>query len=52
MNGYMFQVDRLFGLVVNFLATDPEAQVRIPALPDCLRSNGSESWSIQPREYN
>jgi hypothetical protein len=26
--------DRLCGIVVEFLATDPEARVRFPALPD------------------
>jgi hypothetical protein len=28
------QEDRLCGLVVGFLATDPEARVRFPALPE------------------
>jgi hypothetical protein len=28
-----------------FLATDPEVQVRFPALPDFLRSSWSETWS-------
>jgi hypothetical protein len=35
-----------------FLATDPEARVRFPALPDFLRSSGSRTVSTQPREYN
>jgi hypothetical protein len=34
------------------LATDPEARVRFPALPDFLRSSGSGTGSTQPREYN
>jgi hypothetical protein len=33
-----------------FLATDPEARVRLPALPDFLRSRGSGTGSIQPHE--
>jgi hypothetical protein len=35
-----------------FLATDPEVQVRFPALPDFLRSSGFGPGSTQPREYN
>jgi hypothetical protein len=41
-----------------FLATDPEARVRFPALPDFLEkkqkknSSGSGTGSTQPREYN
>jgi hypothetical protein len=35
-----------------FLATDPEARVRFPALPDFLRNSGSGTGSTQPREYN
>jgi hypothetical protein len=35
-----------------FLATDPEARVRLPALPDFLRSSGPGTGSTQPREYN
>jgi hypothetical protein len=43
-----------------FLATDPEARVRFPALPDFSeknktkkkeKSNGSGTGSTQPREY-
>jgi hypothetical protein len=34
-----------------FMDTDPEVQVRFPALPDFLRSSGSETGSTQPREY-
>jgi hypothetical protein len=33
------------------LATDPEVQVRFPALPDFLRSSGSGTGPSQPREY-
>jgi hypothetical protein len=33
-----------------FLATD--AEVRFPELQDFLRSSGSGTGSIQPREYN
>jgi hypothetical protein len=28
------------------------SRVRFPALPDFLRSNGSGTWSTQPREDN
>jgi hypothetical protein len=35
-----------------FLATDPEVQVRFPALPDFLVSSGSETASTQPLQYN
>jgi hypothetical protein len=35
-----------------FLATDPEARVRFPAIPDFLTSSGSGTGSTQPREYN
>jgi hypothetical protein len=35
-----------------FLATDPEARVRFPALSHFLRSSGSVTGSTQPREYN
>jgi hypothetical protein len=34
-----------------FLATDPEVQIRFPALPDFL-SSGSWTGPTQPREYN
>jgi hypothetical protein len=33
------------------LATDPEARVRFPALPE-KKSSGSGTESTQPREYN
>jgi hypothetical protein len=42
--------DRLCGLVVRVLDTDPEERVRFPALPK--KSNGSGMGSTQPREYN
>jgi hypothetical protein len=35
------KVDRLCGLVFRFLATDPVARVRFPALPDFMRSSGT-----------
>jgi hypothetical protein len=35
-----------------FLATDPQVQVRFPALPDFLRSSGSGTGSTQPHGYN
>jgi hypothetical protein len=35
-----------------FLATDPEAQVRSLALPGKKKSSGSGTGSTQPREYN
>jgi hypothetical protein len=44
--------DFLCDLVVNILATDPEARVRFQTLPDFLRSSGSGTGSTQPREYN
>jgi hypothetical protein len=34
-----------------FLATDPVARVRFPALPE-EKSSGSGTGSTQPREYN
>jgi hypothetical protein len=34
------------------LATDPEANVRFPALLDFLRSSASRTGTTQPREYN
>jgi hypothetical protein len=36
---------------VVFLATDPEARVQFPALPE-KKSSGSGTGSTQPREYN
>jgi hypothetical protein len=42
--------DRLCGLVVRVLATDPEVRGRFPALPDFLRSSGSGTGPTQPRE--
>jgi hypothetical protein len=36
---------------VKFLATDPEARVRFPALLK-KKSSGSGTRSTQPREYN
>jgi hypothetical protein len=47
---FMFK-DRLWGLI-EFLATDPEAWVRFPALADFLGSSGSGMGSTQPHEYN
>jgi hypothetical protein len=35
-----------------FLATDPEVRVQFRAIPDLLRSNGSEIGSTQLCEYN
>jgi hypothetical protein len=35
-----------------FLDTDSEVRVRLPALPYFLRSGGSGTGSTQPREYN
>jgi hypothetical protein len=35
-----------------FQATDPEVQVRFPALTDFVRSSGSGTGSTQPLEYN
>jgi hypothetical protein len=43
--------DRLCGLVVRILATDPEARVRFPALPE-KKVVRSGTGSTQPREYN
>jgi hypothetical protein len=42
---------RLKGPRPELLATGPEVRVRFPALPDFLRSSGSGTGSIQPREY-
>jgi hypothetical protein len=36
----------------DFLATGPEVQVRLMALPDLLRSSGSLTGSTEPHEYN
>jgi hypothetical protein len=38
--------------IPQFLATDPEVQVRFPVLPDFLISSGSGTGSTQLREYN
>jgi hypothetical protein len=35
-----------------FMAADPEAQIRFQALPNFLRSNGSGTGPTQFREYN
>jgi hypothetical protein len=35
-----------------FLATNPEARVRFPTLPDFLRSSVSGAEFTQPRDYN
>jgi hypothetical protein len=43
--------ERLGGLVVEFLATDPNDRVRFQVLPDFLRSSGSGTGFTQPREY-
>jgi hypothetical protein len=43
--------DRLCGLVVRIVATDPDVPVRFPALPDSLSSE-SGTGTTQPREYN
>jgi hypothetical protein len=45
------RLDRLCGLVVRVLGTDPEARVRFPALPE-KKSSGSGTGSTQLREYN
>jgi hypothetical protein len=37
---------------IEFLAVDPEVRVRIPALPDFVRSSGSGTGSTQPHEYS
>jgi hypothetical protein len=34
-----------------FMATDPQARVRFPALPE-KKSSGSGTGSTQPHEYN
>jgi hypothetical protein len=40
-----------FHLLSEFFATDPEARVRLPALPE-KKSSESGTGSTQPREYN
>jgi hypothetical protein len=35
-----------------FLAVDLDVRVRFPSLLDVLKSNGSETESSQPRDYN
>jgi hypothetical protein len=40
-----------YDAISEFLATDPEARVRFPALPE-KKSSGSGTGSTQPREYN
>jgi hypothetical protein len=42
----------LWSIGQEFLATDPEVRVRLPALPDYLRSSVSGAGSTQPRENN
>jgi hypothetical protein len=42
---------RAIYLLVPVLATDPEARVRFPALPE-KKCSGSGTGSTQPREYN
>jgi hypothetical protein len=37
---------------LEFLATDPDVWIQLPALPDFLRSSGSGTGSTQPQEYN
>jgi hypothetical protein len=39
-------------MCAEFLATNPEARVRFPALPEFLRSSGSGMGSTQSRDYN
>jgi hypothetical protein len=46
-NWFISLLDRLCGLVVEFLATYPEVRVRFPALPDFLRSSGSGTVSTR-----
>jgi hypothetical protein len=46
----IFEILYLYGLVARVSATDPEVQVRFPALSDFLRSSGSGTGSIQRRE--
>jgi hypothetical protein len=52
--GYSISYDKGTASVVQwseFLATDPEARVRFPALPE-KKSTGSGTGSTQPCEYN
>jgi hypothetical protein len=54
LNVIKFTINRGFkltGTSIMFLATDPEARVRFPALPE-KKSSGSGTGSTQPREYN
>jgi hypothetical protein len=46
------KVDRFCGLEVRVPGYNPEVRVRLPALPDFLRSSRSGTGSTQPREYN
>jgi hypothetical protein len=43
---------RFINRMSEFLATDPEARVRFPALPDFLGSSEFGTGSTQPREYS
>jgi hypothetical protein len=38
--------------MTEFLATDPEARVRFPALPGKKKGSRSGTGSTRPREYN
>jgi hypothetical protein len=52
---YTEQVVNMESLLLNaseFLVTDAEDRVRFSALQDFVRSSGSGTGSIQPREYN
>jgi hypothetical protein len=46
------EVSAKLSYVSEFLATDPEVQVRFPALPDFLRSSWSGTEYTQPHENN
>jgi hypothetical protein len=46
------ECNRMLKYNIEFLPTDPEAEVRFPALSDFLRSSASGTGSTQPREYN